>query len=188
MDTSEVANYLLNHCFIMGATEETRERYYYALNHMEELRGLFAPLGYTLVLHPSPLKVLALVNENDGNQAKLKKYESVLLLICRLLYLQKREKLSADGDQVIVTVEDIQNEFQKLNLPKKLDQPTMEALLRTLKNYNLARGLERMSDISARIEIFPSVMLAVPDNILKASQEATIRELTKYQRAEADDE
>lgn len=184
----EVANYLLNHCFLMGSVEETRERYYYALNHMTELNNLFRPLGYTVVPHHTPLKVIALVNEYEGGQARLRKYESILLLIFRLLYLQKRETLSVDGDQIIVTVEELQNEFQKLNLPKKLDQVTLEAALRTLKSYNLVRPLERLNELSARIEVYPSVILALPDNILRATAELTEKELAKYQRSEGEEE
>lgn len=184
----EVANYLLNHCFLMGSVEETRDRYYYALNHMTDLNNLFHPLGYTVVPHNTPLKVIALVNGHEGSQAQLKKYESIILLLLRLLYLQKRETLKVDGDQVVVTVEELQTEFQKLNLPKKLDQITLEAILRTLKTYNLARPLDRLSELSARIEVYPSVILALPDNILRATAEVTEQELAKYQKSEGEEE
>ena len=183
MDVKEIANYLLNHCFLPVQAEEMREKHYYAVNHLEELRRVFKPLGYTVVYHTAPLKVIALVNEFEGNQARLNKYESILLLIFRLLYLQKREKLSVDGEHVTVTVREIQDEFQKLNLPRKLDRPTLEGALRTLKNYNLARPLDRLSDENAKIEIYPTVILALPDNVLKASRDATMEELNKYRKA-----
>ena len=188
VETKDIANYLLNHCYIMGDVEETRSRYLYALNHMEELKKLFLQLGYTLAFHPAPLKVIMLVNEYEGTQAQLSKYESIILLICRLLYLQKREKLSTDGSRVIVTVEDIQTEFQKMNLPRKLVQGDLEKVMRTLKKYNLARQLDRLNDASARIEIYPSVILALPDNVLRASQEETEKQLAKYTVNEVDDE
>ena len=188
VETKDIANYLLKHCYIMGDVEETRSRYLYALNHMEELKKLFLQLGYTLAFHPAPLKVIMLVNEYEGTQAQLSKYESIILLICRLLYLQKREKLSTDGSRVIVTVEDIQTEFQKMNLPRKLVQGDLEKVMRTLKKYNLARQLDRLKDASARIEIYPSVILALPDNVLWASQEETEKELAKYKANEVDDE
>ena len=41
MEVKDVANYLLNHCYIMGEVEETRDRYYYSINHLEELKKLF---------------------------------------------------------------------------------------------------------------------------------------------------
>ena len=188
METQDVANYLLNHCYIMGDVEETRDRYLYAVNHLDELKRLFSQLGYTLAFHPVPLKVIMLVNEYEGTQAKLSKYESIVLLICRLLYLQKREKLSTDGNRVIVTVEDIQAEYQKMNLPRKLDRISLESVIRTLKSYNLARPLDQLNDAEARIEIYPSVILALPDNVLRASQEETEKELAKYQANGEEDE
>lgn len=188
MEIKDVANYLINHCYIMGDVEETKERYYYAVNHLEELKNLFAQLGFTLAYHPAPLKVIMLVSEYEGSQAKLIIFESVLLLICRLLYLKRRETLCCDGNRVIVTVDDIQYEYQKMNLSKKLDRGSLESVLRLFKNYNLARPLDRLNDSTARIEIYPSVILALPDNVLGASQEETEKELAKYRNSEEDDE
>lgn len=188
MDIREIANYLLNHCFLLSQAEELREKHYYAVNHLEELRRVFKPLGYTVVYHAAPLKVIALVNEYDENQAHLKKYESILLLIFRLLYLQKREKLSVDGEHVTVTIREIQEEYQKLGLPRKLDRSALEEILRTLKTYNLARPLERLTEEDARIELYPTVILALPDNVLKASRDETVAALDKYRKSGEEDE
>ena len=62
----------------------------------------------------------------------------------RLLYLQKRESLSASADQVLVTVEEVQAELQKMNLPRRLDQLTLEKLLRTLRRSLSNGGNERL--------------------------------------------
>ena len=105
----------------------------------------------------------------------------------RLLYLQKRESLAASADQVLVTVEEVQAELQKMNLPRRLDQPTLERLLRTLRRYNLARPVGRLSGLDSRIEVFPTVLLALPDaDLADAAAEAarTRDELGLYERAE----
>ena len=47
----EIANYLLNNCFLMGTVDTTREKYYYVINHEESFRQIFLPIGYTLVIH-----------------------------------------------------------------------------------------------------------------------------------------
>ena len=167
MDVREVANYLLNHCFLPSQAEDLLEKHYYAVNHLEELRRIFKPLGYTVVYHSAPLKVIALVSEYEGNQAKLNKYESILLLIFRLLYLQKREKLSLDGAHVVATVGEIQEEYQKLGLPRKLD---------------------RLTEEEAKIEIYPTVILALPDNVLKSSRDETAAALDKYRKAGEEDD
>ena len=161
----ETANYLLNHCFVLGCVEEQRAKYLYIQDHLNEVRAVFKPLGYAVLLYPAPMQAAALVNEHEGSQARLLKYESILLLVLRLLYLQKRESLAASADEVLVTVEEVQAELQKMNLPRKLDQQTLEKLMRTLRRYNLARPVGRLSGLDSRIEVFPTVLLALPETV-----------------------
>ena len=159
----ETANYLLNHCFLLGSVEDQRSKYLYVQDHLDEVRAVFAPLGYSVLLYPAPLQAAALVNGHEGSQARLLKYESILLLVLRLLYLQKRESLAVNADEVLVTVEEVQTELQKMNLPRRLDQKTLENLMRTLRRYNLARPVGRLSGLDSRIEVFPTVLLALPE-------------------------
>ena len=183
----ETANYLLNHCFVLGSVEDQRAKYLYVQDHLPEVRAVFKPLGYAVLLYPAPLQAAALVNEHEGSQARLLKYESILLLVLRLLYLQKRESLAASADQVLVTVEEVQTELQKMNLPRRLDQQTLERLMRTLRRYNLARPVGRLSGLDSRIEVFPTVLLALPDADLAdaAAESARTRtELGLYERPE----
>ena len=181
----ETANYLLNHCFVLGCVEEQRAKYLYIQDHLNEVRAVFKPLGYAVLLYPAPMQAAALVNEHEGSQARLLKYESILLLVLRLLYLQKRESLAASADEVLVTVEEVQAELQKMNLPRKLDQQTLEKLMRTLR-----RPVGRLSGLDSRIEVFPTVLLALPDADLAdaAAESARTRtELGLYERPEGAD-
>ena len=160
----ETANYLLNHCFVLGGVEDQRAKYLYVQDHLDEVRAVFAPLGYSVLLYPAPL-----------------------LLVLRLLYLQKRESLAANADEVLVTVEEVQTELQKMNLPRRLDQKTLENLMRTLRRYNLARPVGRLSGLDSRIEVFPTVLLALPDaDLADAAAESgrTRTELGLYERPE----
>ena len=86
-----------------------------------------------------------------------------------------------------MTVEEVQAELQKMNLPRRLDQPTLEKLLRTLRRYNLARPVGRLSGLDSRIEVFPTVLLALPDpDLADAAAEVTRTrsELSLYERPE----
>ena len=82
----ETANYLLNHCFVLGCVEEQRAKYLYIQDHLNEVRAVFKPLGYAVLLYPAPMQAAALVNEHEGSQARLLKYESILLLVLRLFF------------------------------------------------------------------------------------------------------
>ena len=148
----EIANYLLNNCFLIGNVDSTREKYYYVINHEESFRQLFQPIGYTLVIHRN-LRVVQLINNHGRGRLSLKKYESIMLLILRLLYVEKRESLSTSEERVLATVEEIKNEYEKLNLPRRFDKVLLEDSLRNIKRYNLVQPLDKLLDMDAKIQI-----------------------------------
>ncbi len=41
----ETANYLLNHCFVLGCVEDQRAKYLYVQDHLDEVRAVFKPVG-----------------------------------------------------------------------------------------------------------------------------------------------
>ncbi len=183
----EIANYLLNNCFLIGNEDSTREKYYYVINHEESFRQLLQPIGYTLVIHRN-LRVVQLINNHGTGRLALKKYESIMLLIFRLLYVEKRESLSTSEDKVIVTVEEIKNEYEKLNLPRKFDKVLMEDSLRNIKRYNLVQPLDKLLDMDAKIQIYASVMLAMPDTTISTAYEQTSKLLAQYVNSDEEDE
>ena len=178
----ELANYLLNHCFVIGNLDSTREKYYLITNNEEELQTIFRPLGYSIVINRT-LRVAQLVNLHEWGRVEFQKYETILLLILRLLYVEKRETLSVSEQLVTVTVEEVEAEYNKLNLPRKLDRRTLEAALRTFKKYNLALAIDRLENSSARIQILSSVMLALPEQAITRAYTQTREYLLQYERA-----
>lgn len=183
----EIANYLLNNCFLIGNVDSTREKYYYVINHEERFRQIFQPIGYTLVIHRN-LRVVQLVNNHGTGRLALKKYESIMLLIFRLMYVEKRESLSTSEDKVVVTVEEIKNEYEKLNLPRRFDKVLLEDSLRNIKRYNLVQSLDKLLDMDAKIQIYPSVMLAMPDTTISKAYEQTSKLLAQYVNSDEEDE
>ena len=177
----ELANYLLNHCFVIGNLDATREKYYLIANNEEELQAVFRPLGYSVVINRT-LRVAQLVNLREWGRVEFQKYETILLLILRLLYVEKRETLSVSEQLVLVTVEEVEAEYNKLNLARKLDRRTLEAALRTFRKYNLAIALDRLESGSARIQILSSVMLALPEQAITKAYAQTRECLAQYER------
>lgn len=174
----EIANYLLNNCFLIGNVDSTREKYYYVINHEESFRQIFQPIGYTLVVHRN-LRVVQLINNHGTGRLALKKYESIMLLIFRLMYVEKRESLSTSEDKIVVTVGEIKNEYEKLNLPRKFDKVLLEDSLKNIKRYNLVQPLDKLQDMDAKIQIYSSVMLAMPDTTITKAYEQTSKLLSQ---------
>lgn len=182
----EIANYLLNNCFLIGNVDSTREKYYYVINHEESFRQIFQPIGYTLVVHRN-LRVVQIINNHGTGRLALKKYESIMLLIFRLMYVEKRESLSTSEDKIVVTVEEIKNEYEKLNLPRKFDKVLLEDSLKNIKRYNLVQPLDKLQDMDAKIQIYSSVMLAMPDTTITKAYEQTSKLLSQYVNLEEDE-
>lgn len=183
----EIANYLLNNCFLIGSVDSTREKYYYVINHEEVFRKIFQPIGYTLVIHRN-LRVIQLINNHGTGRLMLKKYESIMLLIFRLLYVEKRESLSTNEDRVVVTVEEVKNEYEKLNLPRKFDRVLLEDSVRNIKRYNLVQPIDKLLETNAKIQIYPSVMLAMPDTTISTAYEETSKLLQRYVNSAEEEE
>ena len=178
---------MLNNCFVMGIVVCSRVKYYYVINHEESFRQIFLPIGYTLVIHRN-LRVVQLINNHGTGRVVLKKYESIILLIFRLLYVEKRESLSTSEDRVFVTVEEIKNEYEKLSLPRKFDKVFLEESVRNIKKYNLIQVVDRLLEMDAKIQIYPSVMLAMPDTNISKAYEETAKLLAQYENSEEGDE
>ena len=131
---------------------------------------------------------MQLVNNHGTGRLSLKKYESIMLLIFRLLYVEKRESLSTNIDEVVATVEEVKNEYEKLNLPKRFDRALLEDSMRNIKRYNLVQPLGKLLDMNARIQIYPSVMLAMPDANISKAYEQTSAYLQQYVNSDEEEE
>ena len=183
----EIANYLLNNCFLVGTEDSMRERYFYVLNHENAFQEIFAPIGYTLIINRS-LRVIQLVNIHGLGRVSLRKYESIMLLILRLLYMEKRESLSTNADRVLVSVAEIAEEYEKLNLPRKFDQKLLEESLVNIRRFNLAAFVGKPETKEAKIQIYPSVMLALPDNAISQKYDGIREFLEQYNNSSEDEE
>ncbi len=180
---TELANYLLNHCFLVGTLDVTKEKYYTLLANLEEMQQLFEPLGYTIQVNRT-LRVAQLVNQFGAGRVEFLKYESILLLLFRLLYVEKRETLSVQEQIVTITVEELETEYNKLNLPRKLDRRMLEDSLRKFRRYHLAMALERLDSATGRIQIFPSIILLMPEEKIEKACQETRERLSQYERSE----
>ena len=89
---------------------------------------------------------------------------------------------------MFATVEEIKNEYEKLNLPRKFDRVLLEESLRNIKRYNLLKVEDRLSDMDAKIRIYPSVMLAMPAVNINKAYEETAKLLAQYENSEDGDE
>jgi hypothetical protein len=179
------ANKLLNECFIIKKNKDTISDYNFILNYRDYFISLFDVLGYELVIQEDQ-GVIGINNPAVTGRINLKKIESMLLLILRLLYIEERKKVSQTGD-VVVIVDQVYDKYNMLKMQNKLDKTTLRNSMGLFRRYHLIQNLDAdMSNPDTRVIIYPSILLAVANSSLDDMYQAAKDKLDKYGRGGED--
>ena len=179
------ANKLLNECFIIKKNKDTVSEYNFILNYRDYFASLFDVLGYELVIQEDQ-GVIGINNPAGTGRIHLKKIESMLLLILRLLYIEERKKVSQTGD-VIVIVDQVYDKYNMLKMQNKLDKTTLRNSMGLFRRYHLLQNLDSdMSNPDTRVIIYPSILLAVANTSLDDLYQSAKDKLDKYGRGGED--
>lgn len=175
------ANKLLNNCFIIKKKEDTRNDYIFIIQNKNLFIEYFDLLGYKIEINEMQ-GVVALTSINGTGRLRLKKIESILLLILRLLYIEKRKELNLN-EEVVVLSDEIHQKYSMLKIEAKLnlDKTIYRDTIRLFKRYNIVSNIDSdvtMSD--ARIRIFPSVLFAITNDNLNGMYDAINEKLNRY--------
>lgn len=176
------ANKLLNQCFLLKKREDTRKEYVFVRQNKELFVPYFDLLGYDLKINEDQ-GVIGIVNQFGTGKLALGKYESIFLLILRLLYVEKRKELATFSEEVTVLMEEIREKYAMLKVKTRpmLDKGTERSMISLFRRYNLIQNLD--SDVNqpdARIVIYPSVIMAVPVENINEYYEMTEHKLAEY--------
>lgn len=179
------ANKLLNECFIIKKNKDTISDYNFILNYRNYFISLFDVLGYELVIQEDQ-GVIGINNPAGTGRIHLKKIESMLLLILRLLYIEERKKVSQTGD-VVVIVDQVYDKYNMLKMQNKLDKTTLRNSMGLFRRYHLIQNLDAdMSNPDTRVIIYPSILLAVANSSLDDMYQEAKDKLDKYGRGGED--
>jgi len=175
------ANKLLNSCFVIKKKEDTRNDYIFIIQNKELFSEYFDLLGYKIEINENQ-GVVALNNINGIGRLRLKKVESIILLIFRLLYIEKLKELRLTEDVMVLT-DEIHEKYNMLKIEAKpnLDKTTLRDTVRLFKRYNIVTNIDRDVTLSdARVKIYPSILFAVPNENLNGIYDAINEKLNQY--------
>jgi len=176
------ANKLLNQCFLLRKKEDTRKEYIYIRENRNLFAELFDLLGYELRINEDQ-GVIALISQYDNGRLQLNKADSIMLLILRLLYIEKRKEISGSYEDVTVIMEEIREKYALLKIRSKpaMDKGMEKRMVSLFRKYNIILNLDTdVNQADARILIYPSVMMAVPVENINEYYEMTEKKLKEY--------
>nr|WP_305146584.1 DUF4194 domain-containing protein [Anaerovorax odorimutans] len=166
-----ICNRLLSVCFLCKSNRTTRSDYYFILKYKERFSEYLGILGYRLEVNEE-YGVVQLTNPQNYNRQNLKLFESIILLILRVLYDEKKRELSV-SDEVIVNLGDIQDRFLSLKIrDKMIDKTTMRNTLNLLRRFQIIETVDKdLTDEESRVLIYDSVLMAVRVEDIKQAYE-----------------
>ena len=176
------ANKLLNHCFLLKKKEDTKKDYVFVRQNLEMFVTYFDLLGYDVKVNEDQ-GVIGLVNQFGTGRLELTKYESILLLILRLLYIEKRKELATFSEEVTVIMEEVREKYAMLKIKAKpyLDKGMERGFVKLFRKYNLIQNLDvDVNQADARIVIYPSIIMAVTVENVNNYYEMTEQKLKDY--------
>ncbi len=179
-----ITNRLLSHCFLCKGNVSSKSDYYFVLKYRTEFQEYLSILGYRLEISEE-FGVIQLTNPQNYNRLNMKLYESIVLLILRILYDEKRRELSV-SDEVIVNLGDIQDKYLSLQIREKMiDKTTMRNALHLFRRFQLIETLDKdLGSEESRILIYDSIMMAVRVEDIKQAYE----KLELYRKGRKSDE
>lgn len=155
-----VCNKLMSICFICKRNESTKSDYYFILRFKDMFLRYLDVLGYSLEINEE-YGVIQMINRENYNHLNLRLNDSIILLILRILYDEKKRELSLTD--VVINLGDIQEKYLSLKIrEKQIDKTTMSNALRLFRRFNLIELLDReQMQEDARIVIYDSILMAV---------------------------
>lgn len=184
------ANKLLNQCFLLRKREDTKKEYIFVRQNRELFASLFDLLGYDLKMNEDQ-GVIGIVNQFGTGRLSLGKYESMFLLILRVLYIEKRRELGTFSEEVTVLMEEIREKYAMLRVKTRavLSKGMEEQFVGLFRKYNIIRNLDsNVTQPDARIVIYPSVIMAVPVENINDYYDMTEQRLREYAGGNTDGE
>lgn len=129
--------------------------------------------------------VIQLSNPQNFNRLNLKLYESIIMLILRILFDEKKREISL-SDEVIVNLGDIQDKFMSLKIrDKMIDKTTMRNALFLFRRFRMIELLDKdLANEESRVLFYDSILMAIRAEDIKHAYE----KLQNYKRGGAADE
>ena len=155
----DTANKLLSNTFLCRDKRDNKESYYFLMSYKEVFDEFFKILGYEINLDTT-LGTVMLEGASASNTLKLKRDESIILLILRLLYHEKAKDASLN-DNIICSVADVHEKYDYLQIKRKLNKTDLVASMRLFRKYNLVEITGDITTSTCRVVILPTILMAI---------------------------
>ena len=179
-DFSRICNKLLQVNFLTKRKPGDGNAYRTILAFKETFEAFFKLIDFELIIKRED-EVVFIKNEAVYNHLRLRKAESVLLLVTRILYQRKMDFITLDEDVEIFLYE-IHDELTRIGYldNKRITKSDLRPALQMMRGYNIIDYIDTGLSDDARIKIYPTILYVTDLEGIKG----VIDKLDGYMRAE----
>jgi len=156
----KICNQLLIYNYLSKDKKDNTKSYYFVINYKQYFDEFFSLIGAELAINHD-LGCIQLKNSYSQGNIKLKKEETFIILILRILY-QEGLISTTMNNSVVITIDDIHNKYQSFGFKRKIFKTELVSALRLYKKYNLIENIGDLQMSSTKIIIFSTITLAIP--------------------------
>jgi len=155
---SRIVNKLLQVNFITKKKPGDVNDYRFILAFKETFEAFFTLTDFLLFVKRED-EVVYIQNENFYNHMRLRKTESILILVIRILYQRKKDFITLD-ENVEIYLNEIHAELTRIGYldHKRITKDKLKPALSFLRNYNIIDYIDKGLHDDARIKIYPTIL------------------------------
>lgn len=167
---SRLVNKLLKDNFIYVSIDSDKQDYYQILNFRNAIEAYLSIIDYNLI-HDDNNKVFYIETLIDRNKIKLKKIDTVVLLVLRLMYYKGQHEVTLDshGANVTIKVIDLIDTINNTTIFSDESYKTdLLNSLKLLKRYKIVGFNFTSITLDALITIYPTILQVVKNDNIKS--------------------
>ncbi|MDC9032120.1 DUF4194 domain-containing protein [Columbia Basin potato purple top phytoplasma] len=168
---SKIVNKLFQINYLTIQKTEDANDYRFILLYKELFTSFFKLSDFQLEIKKYD-EVIFIKNLNHFNKLKLKKEESLILLILRILFQQKRENKSSGT--ISIYLQDIYHKLNSIDYKeiKKLTKEKIKNILALYKRFNIINYIENELSDDLIITIYNSILYLIDLDMIKQYTES----------------
>ncbi|MDY0075001.1 MAG: DUF4194 domain-containing protein [Acholeplasmataceae bacterium] len=155
---SRITNKLLQVNYITKKKPGDTNDYRFILAFKEAFEAFFELMDFGLEIKRED-EVVFIQNNNLFNHLRLRKTESVLLLVIRIIYQRKKDYVTLD-ENVEIYLHEIHDELSRIGYldNKRITKDRLKPALTFLRAYNIIDYIDKGLHDDARIKIYPTIL------------------------------
>ena len=155
---SRIVNKMLQVNYLTKRKSQDANTYRFIIAYLETFKAFFALIDFELNVKRED-EVIYIINLERFNHISLRKTESVLILILRIIFQRKQDIVTLDED-VEVYLYEIHDELARIGYldNKRITKNELKPALTFLRSYNIIDYIDPGLSDDARIKIYPTIL------------------------------